>query len=183
MLACIPLSGSISVQEVADLADVPETQLCRVVRMTATAGFLREPQPRHIAHTALSAPFVTNLTFLDAIVFLADTAAPTALHMAAATQRHGHQSAYSAAFSTSQSFQSACAERTRLQRQWSAYRRCSGDVNDGVTELLTQLNWHSLGNACIVDVSLACHTALLGSRLTSLFPFRCVLSQPKLPWP
>ncbi|KAF8852509.1 hypothetical protein BDZ45DRAFT_678306 [Acephala macrosclerotiorum] len=167
VLACIPLSGSITVQEVADLASVPEMQLCRVVRMTATAGFLHEPQPRHIAHTALSAPFVTNLAFLDAIMFLAETAAPTALQMAA-VQLHGHQSAYSTAFSTPQPFQSACVERTRLQRQWSAYRRCSGDVDDGVTDLLARLNWRGLGNACIVDVS--AHSTEVATTLAEMHP-------------
>ena len=87
VLACIPLSGSIPFKEVADLAGVPETQLCRIVRMTATAGFLYKPWPGHVAHTALSATFVTNLAFLDATMFLAETAAPTAMHMAMATQR------------------------------------------------------------------------------------------------
>lgn len=126
--------------------------------MTATAGFLREPQPGHIAHTALSAPFVAKLFNLDAAMFLAETAAPTALKMAAATQRHGQsdspsESAYSLTFNTAQTFQSACEQRTKLQRQWSAFLRCAGDREDSVTELLSQLDWHNLGNACIVDVS------------------------------
>jgi hypothetical protein len=159
VLACIPLSGSVPAKDVADLAGVPETQLCRIVRMTATAGFLNEPQPGHIAHTALSAPFVTKLSYLDAAMFLAETAAPISLQMAAATQRHGHsnrpsESAYTLAFNTSQTFQSACEQRTKLQRQWSAYLRCAGDMGDSVTELLGRLDWRSLGNACIVDVSL-----------------------------
>ena len=158
VLACIPLSGSILAKDVADLAGVPETHLWRVVRMTATAGFLQESPPGHIAHTALSAPFVTNLSFLDATMFLAETAAPTALHMATATQRHGRlespsDSAYSIAFNTPQPFEAACIERSRLHRQWSAYRRCAGDMDDSVTELLGRLNWLSLGSACIVDVS------------------------------
>lgn len=145
-------------KEVADLAGVPETQLCRVARMTATAGFLHEPRPGHIAHTALSAPFVTNLSFLDAAMFLAETAAPTSLQMAIATQRRGDlepsiDSAYSVAFSTSQPFHSACTKRSRLQRQWSAYYRYAGDVDVSLTELLGRLNWRSLGSACIVDVS------------------------------
>ena len=158
VLACIPLSGSILAKDVADLAGVPETHLWRVVRMTATAGFLQESSPGHIAHTALSAPFVTNLSFLDATMFLAETVAPTALHMATATQRYARlespsESAYSIAFNTPQPFEAACVERTRLHRQWSAYRRCTGDIDDSVTELLGRLNWLSLGNACIVDVS------------------------------
>lgn len=159
MLACIPLSGSIRAKEVADMTGVPESHLWRVVRMTATAGFLHEFPPGHIAHTTLSAPFVTNLSFLDATMFLAETAAPTALHMAAATQRHARaespsDSAYSIAFNTPQSFEAACVERTKLHRQWSAYRRCAEDIDDSVTELLGRLNWLSLGSACIVDVSL-----------------------------
>lgn len=158
VLAYVPLSGTVPAKDVADLAGVPETQLCRIVRMTATAGFLHEPQPGHIAHTALSAPFVTKLSYLDAAMFLAETAAPIALQMAAATQRHGDsnhpsESAYTLAFNTSQTFQSACEQRTKLQRQWSAYLRCA-DTGDSFTELLSRLDWRSLGNACIVDVSL-----------------------------
>ena len=124
----------------------------------ATAGFLREPQPGHIAHTDLSASFVTKLSYLDASMFLAEVAAPVALQMAAATQRHGlsnlsSESAYNLAFNTPQTFQSACEQQMKLQRQWSAYLRCAGDVEDTVIELLSQLDWRSLGNACVVDVS------------------------------
>lgn len=159
VLAYIRLNGSVPAKDVADLAGVPETQLCRIVRMTATAGFLHEPQPGHIAHTALSAPFVTKLSYLDAAMFLADIAAPVALQMAATTQRHGHstspsESAYALAFNTSQTFRSACEQRPKLRRQWSAYLQCAGDMDDSVAELLNRLDWRSLGNACIVDVSL-----------------------------
>ena len=160
VLAYIGLTRSVSAKDVADLAGVPEMQLCRVVRMTATAGFLHEPQPGYIAHTALSAPFVTQLTYLDATLFLAQTAVPSALQMAAATQRYGHSNhssdtAYALAFKTSQVFQSACEQRTKLQRQWSAYLRCATDMGESVTELLRRLDWRNLGNGCIVDVSLS----------------------------
>lgn len=138
---------------------MPELLLCRIARMTATAGFLSEPQPGHIAHTALSAHFVTKLSYLDAAMFLARTAAPIALQMVTATQRYGQtsnpsESAYAIAFNTSQTFQSACDQQTKLQSQWSAYLRCAGDTEDNVTELLSRLDWHGLGNACIVEVSL-----------------------------
>lgn len=161
VLACIPLSGTVPLQDVADLAGVPEGHLLSVVRMTATAGFLHEPQPGHVAHTALSAPFVTRLTYLDAAMFLAETAAPTALKLAAATKHHGRSdkpaaSAYTIAFNTSQAFNSAYEQRPKLQRQWPAYLRCTGDMDEGITEILTRLAWPSLGNACVVDVSLRC---------------------------
>ncbi|KAF2429263.1 O-methyltransferase family protein [Tothia fuscella] len=184
VLACIPLSGSIPIKEAADLAAVPETQLCRIVRMTATAGFLHEPDPGHIAHTALSAPFVTNLSFLDAAMFLAETAVPTALHMATATQRHGQicssgKSAYSIAFNTSQPFELACVERARLQRQWAAYRSLAGDMDDCLIELLKRLNWWSLGNACIVD---ACaYSTKAATALAEAYPSLRFVVQMKEP--
>lgn len=126
--------------------------------MTATAGFLCEPKPGYIAHTALSTPFVVKLFNLDAVMFLAETAAPVALKMAAVTQRHEQsdspsESAYSLTFNSSQPFQSACEQRPKLQRQWSAFLRCARDQEDSFTELLSRLDWRNLGNACIVDVS------------------------------
>jgi hypothetical protein len=159
VLACIPLSGSVPAKDIADLVSVPETQLCRVVRMTATAGILCEPQPRRIAHTSLSLTFVTKRLYMDAAMFLAEIAAPVSLQMAAATQCHRRpnlptESAYSLAFKTSQTFQSACKQRTKLQRQCSAYLQCAGDTDDNVAELLGRLDWRILGNAYLVDVSL-----------------------------
>lgn len=128
--------------------------------MTATAGFLHEPQPSYVAHTALSAKFVTELSFFDATMFLAERAAPTAMHMTTATQRHGHAdtnsdsggSAYSIAFNTTQPFESACMEQPRLQRQYAAYSQHAGSTTDGFVELLSRLNWRSIGNACVVEV-------------------------------
>ena len=172
MLAYIRLNGSVPAKDVADLAGVPETQLCRVVRMMATAGFLHEPQPGHIAHTVLSAPFVTKLAYLDATMFLTEIAAPAALRMATATSRHENpaypsESAYALAFNTSQTFQSACEHQPKLQRQWSAYLQCAGEMGDGETELLNRLDWRSLGNACVVDVSLVAAFGLASAPATS----------------
>ena len=105
-------------------------------------------------------------------MFLVETAAPTALQMAVATQRHGHsnrpsESAYTLAFNTSQTFQSAYEERAKLRRPWSAYLQYTGDMGDSVTELFSRLDWHSLRNACIVDVSLVAFH-VLPVRLPSL---------------
>lgn len=163
MLASIPLTSSVPIRDIADLVGVPETELCRIVRMTATAGFLREPQPGCVAHTALSAAFVTNLSHLDAAMFLAENVGPAALRMSSATQRYcstetRNNSAYSIALNTSQTFYSASEQRPKLKRQWPAYLQCVGAAEDGIPELLSQLDWQSLGNSCIVDVSSALHT-------------------------
>lgn len=128
--------------------------------MTATAGFLHEPYPMHVAHSALSAPFVTRPSYLDAVMFLSETAAPAAMHMAAATQRFGqsqrpHESAYNVALNTSITFVNMCEQRSKLQRQWPAYlRHAMGGVELSVTDVLTCFDWPSLGSATVVEVSL-----------------------------
>ena len=160
VLGCIPLRGHVPIKDVAELVGVPETQLRRIVRMTTTAGFLRTPQSAHVAHSALSAPFVTRPSYLDAVMFLSETAAPAALHMAAATQRFGqsqrpHESAYNVALNTSSSFAGMCDQRPKLQRQWPAYlRHALNEADSSSTDVLTCFGWLSLRNATVVEVSL-----------------------------
>lgn len=162
VLACIPLNDSAPMKDVADLIGVSEGQLSRIVRMTATAGFLREPSPGFVTHTALSARFVTQSSFLDAAMFLAETGVPAALQTSVATRLQGQPgqspdtaTAYATAFNTSQPFYLACEQRKKLQRQWPAFSRCTVDAEEGVMEVLGQLDWLRVGDACVVDVSLS----------------------------
>ncbi|KAM7187814.1 hypothetical protein V8F33_011029 [Rhypophila sp. PSN 637] len=160
--ACIPLNDTVPTKDIADLTGVPETELSRIVRMTSTVGFLAEPQEGYIAHTALSAPYVTELNYLDAATFLAEIAVPASLQMAAATTAQVQKdentgecstSAYTLAFNTGNlSFQTACQQRPKIQRQWPAFLRCLGDRDDSVAEVLSRLDWLSLGSACVVDL-------------------------------
>ncbi|KAK8076014.1 hypothetical protein PG994_003286 [Apiospora phragmitis] len=78
VLAYIPLTGSVPAKDIAELAGVSEAQLTRNVRLLASAGFLSEPQPGLLSHTSLSAPFVTNVAYLDAVNFLSNTIVPSA---------------------------------------------------------------------------------------------------------
>ncbi|KAI0128172.1 hypothetical protein F4776DRAFT_629490 [Hypoxylon sp. NC0597] len=175
VLPCIPLNDNAPVKDVADLTGVSETQLSRIVRMTATAGFLCEPRPGFIAHTALSARFVTQYSFLDATTFLAEIGVPTALQTSAAARFQGQPgrpsegtTPYSIAFNTSQAFPLACEQRKKLQRQWTAFSRSAGDSEDCITEVLSQLDWLRVGDACIVDV--CAHSTETAMGLTQLFP-------------
>lgn len=140
-----------SIKDVADLADVPDTQLHHVLRLMGMAGFTREPLPGFVEHTTLSAGFVNRPTILDAGMFLAETAAPFALHMTEATKGQHHDSsqghsdsdnspAHSAAGSSrtaswhpsgnnnKQTFQAAYEQRPKLRMQWPAFFRCLGDA-------------------------------------------------------
>ncbi|RMD39344.1 hypothetical protein DV735_g5783, partial [Chaetothyriales sp. CBS 134920] len=186
VLACIPLTGSVPIKDMADIAGVPEAQLRRVVQTTATAGFLRQPQPGHVAHTTLSALFVTNPSLLDAGMFLSETAAPAALQMAAASRRFDHsqrsnESAYNIAFNTPCTFNSACNQSPRLQRKWQAYLNHGiGGVEANAKGVLMHLDWASLGHVTVVDVS--ARSTMLATALADCYPclrFIVQMSRPK----
>jgi len=93
----------VPISDVADLTGVSESQLTRVIRLTATSGFLHEPRPGQVAHTVLSARFVTDQSLLDAVVFAGDIVGPAALYMpsASATQRFFSSSSSSSTSSSS----------------------------------------------------------------------------------
>ena len=118
----------------------------------------------HVPRTSPTAPYQRHLSrgllYFDAVMFLSETAAPAALHMAAATRRFGqsqrpHESAYNVALNTSVTFASMCEQWSKLQCQWLAYlRHAMGNVELSVTDVLTCFDWLSLGNATVVEVSL-----------------------------
>lgn len=140
------------------VTDVSEAQLIRIVRMTAAVGFLQEPRPGYLAHTSLSVHFVSDLSYLDATMLLAEIAAPCALQMSAVTRRGIEQhpeagsSAYNLAFNTSQSFQAACEQQPRLNRKWLAYLRHAMNEDDGVIEALKGVGMLGMVNECVVNV-------------------------------
>ncbi|EAU31625.1 predicted protein [Aspergillus terreus NIH2624] len=155
VLICLPLGSSFSVRDLAQLCGVSETTLSRVVRLTATAGFLQEPQPGQIMHTPLSGAFGGQPSLRDATLFLSNRITPSALQMASTLHlgrtESAAESAYNLAFATSRTFRDACRVTPKLHRQWIAYLRNTGDSDDSITEVLTRLDWAHLGRSCIVE--------------------------------
>ncbi|KAJ5761822.1 uncharacterized protein N7511_005204 [Penicillium nucicola] len=175
ILACIPLDESMAIKDLADLAGVSEIQLGRVIRLVATSGILQEPITNYVSHTHLSAQFVTNQSLLDAAVFMAEVAVPTALQMPMATQRFGSsrnptETAYSLALRTIQPFGVAIQEQPKLSRQWSAYLRHTVGLHQEkeIVEMLSQLKWSNLGNAFIVEVG--AQSTFMAQHLAQEFP-------------
>ncbi|RMJ28738.1 hypothetical protein PHISP_00383 [Aspergillus sp. HF37] len=137
ILACIPLDAPVTFVEVADISNVSVDQLQRVVRLMATAGFLCEPNDGHVAHTPLSAAFVTEPALLDAALYLSRTAVPVALKMPPAVQP-------SAPSDTAQ---------PKAQRQFAAYMAHGIlDEEHAVDELLKCVDWNAFDSATVVDV-------------------------------
>ncbi|KAK4646100.1 hypothetical protein QC761_207350 [Podospora bellae-mahoneyi] len=139
-----------------------------------TSGFLQEPQQGHVAHSPLSAQFVTEPALLDAVMFLSGTAAPASLKMATATRQYGasdrtDQSAYTVAFDTGVPLASVFELQPRLQRQFGTYLESvtNGD-QAGTRDVLMRVDWGSLGNATVVDVG--AHSSATAAGLVALFP-------------
>lgn len=122
--------------------------------MTATAGFLHEPKLGHVAHTSLSSSFTDELLYFDAAMFLANRVAPSALDTTLLSQEQDAGGISMAAYKSVQTFAAQRAQEPQLNRQWLAYCHSVGSMKHDVTTLLNLLNWHSLGEASVVHVSI-----------------------------
>lgn len=171
VLACIPATGSVPIKDVAQLSAVSETQLLRIIRMTATVGFLREPRAGYVAHTPISAQFTSQTSYRDAAMFLAEHATSAAIQMTSNTHRWQDTADSANLNGNGQQGQTTVERSPRFERQWAAYLKHVGDEshNDGVTEVLSRLDWSNLpGNALVVE---ACASSPdLSSMLADLHP-------------
>ncbi|KAK5713213.1 hypothetical protein LTR15_011576 [Elasticomyces elasticus] len=161
VISCVPLSGSVAFEELATLASVPELILSRMVRLSATAGFLREVQPGVVAHTDLSAAFSTQLSYLDATLFLSRHITPSALQLTsgcltdetAPTGSVGNSSGSARDLIRTPSRASFDGRDSRIRfRQWSAYKNSMVGVDDSASTLLQQIDWKSLGKGVVVYI-------------------------------
>ncbi|KFZ03028.1 hypothetical protein V502_11292 [Pseudogymnoascus sp. VKM F-4520 (FW-2644)] len=154
VLACIPATGSVPIKDVAQLSAVPETQLIRIIRMTATVGFLREPRAGYVAHTPISAQFISRTSYRDAAMFLAEHATSAAIQMTSNTHRLQDAAGSANLKGNGQQGQTTVERSPRFERQWAAYLKHVGDEshNAGVTEVLSRLDWSNLlDNAQVVE--------------------------------
>ncbi|GIJ81587.1 hypothetical protein Asppvi_000086 [Aspergillus pseudoviridinutans] len=159
VLACLPLTGSVTIPDLARLSGVPAPQLGRIIRFTATLGFLQETQPGQVGHSPLSSLFVSRPSLRVAMMFLADSAAPAALKMASATSRFGNtvasdtDTAYNLTSDHRHPFFFPCEQRPKLQRRWSAYlQHTGGDASDLARQVLARVDWFNLDNVWVVEV-------------------------------
>jgi hypothetical protein len=174
ILACIPLSGSVRIRDIAELSGAPPTQLARVVRLVSTCGFLEEREADHVAHTGLSACFVNDPSYLDAAMFLAETAGPIALQAVP-----GRVKGETMVETAKTSFLKTRDEQPKLRRQWAAYQRHAGGVlsADEVAEVLGQLRWTNINSyagegaaRCIVETGVTEVRDCVSARLAVLHP-------------
>jgi 6-hydroxytryprostatin B O-methyltransferase len=155
----VPLAPeSLSYQEVAQRAKVPERLLRSVARMSMTTGFFRETAEGKIAHTSLSASVVANPDIYNWIMYMATRTVPTMSKFVEATELWGettkkNQTAYSLAMKTDLSLFEHLSSQRELAEEFSAYMKSQASSSGtSVAFLLQGFDWASLGNAVVVDV-------------------------------
>jgi 6-hydroxytryprostatin B O-methyltransferase len=153
-----PLDGSVLYSEIAQISLVPEAQLRRNARMMMTSNFLCEPKPGEVAHTPLSAQFVTNPVLCDSAMFLTDVVEPAMAKCVEATETFGttdkqNQTALNIASNNQLPFGDYLAQSPKLRRQFSAYMHTIASDDEMCGEqLVNAFDWASLRDATVVDV-------------------------------
>ncbi|EXJ71559.1 uncharacterized protein A1O5_05367 [Cladophialophora psammophila CBS 110553] len=69
----VPDSGTISYEDLAAAAKVPQKELMRICRMAMTAGFFQEAVQNQIAHTPTSLELRSSSPVHDTFLFMSDT--------------------------------------------------------------------------------------------------------------
>ncbi|KAF3399425.1 O-methyltransferase bik3 [Talaromyces pinophilus] len=158
ILPIIPLTGSISYGEIAEIAKVSEDQLRRVIRMVITSNLLAEPSPNQVAHNAVSSTFVKQPGFMSWAKFMITYSAPTAASFADASEKWGdtvkkNETAFNVAFSTDKPFFDYLAQSAELTETFAAYMKSvQGSYGTSLKHLVNGLDWDGLGEATVVDV-------------------------------
>lgn len=160
ILAHIPTNNDpISFIDVATSANVPLVRLKSVARMAMTGGFLCEPKPEHVAHSAISMAFVERPAFQDWGRFMTHFAAPVSQSYAEATERWGgtlknNETAFNIAYRTETPFFEYLKHSRELTELFAKYMRGLGE-SEGLDprHVLGGFDWAGLGEAHVVDVS------------------------------
>ncbi|KAK5732611.1 hypothetical protein LTR17_010426 [Elasticomyces elasticus] len=153
-----------------------------MVRLSATAGFLREVQPGFVAHTDLSAAFSTQLSYLDATLFLSRHITPSALQITSGCLTDETPSAGSIG-DNSRSAQdlvgmaaraSFDVRDSRLRRQWKAYHSIVG-MDDSASSLFQHIDWKSLGKGVVVYICATHSRSTLEALLQMSYPLPVIV--------
>jgi 6-hydroxytryprostatin B O-methyltransferase len=140
------------------MASVPEPQLKSIARMAMISNFLCEPTPGELAHSAVSALFITNPSLLDWALFMAEASAPAAAKLVEATERWGateqkNQTALNIARNTDLPFFDYLMQSPALAKQFSGYmKNVTASQGTKIEHLVNGFDWTGLGDALVVDV-------------------------------
>ncbi len=157
----VPLSDTISYADLASAARVPEQRLKSIVRMALTNTFREQSDGKRIGHSATSALLARNADVYAYATYMCAKSAPTAMHMAAASQRWGpasmrtNETAYNIAFDTDLPFFEHISRDETKMDEFARYMR-SVRSSEGIDlkHLVAGFPWQNIcDGGVVVDVS------------------------------
>ncbi|GJC87420.1 O-methyltransferase aurJ [Colletotrichum liriopes] len=159
ILSYIPLQGAVSYAQLAQEANVPESQLKAVSRMVMTSNILTEPESGRIAHTASSAMFIKFPNMGDWAGYMFSASIPTAAAMVQATEKwpgslQKTETAYNISFNHNLPFFDHLSQSPLMTKQFSGYMK---SVTDGqgmdLAHLVNGFDWEKLpSGSLVVDI-------------------------------
>ncbi|KAF4548433.1 O-methyltransferase domain-containing protein 9 [Elsinoe fawcettii] len=155
----IPLDSAISYTELAQKANVPESQLKAIARMAQTHGFLYEPEPEKVTHSRISGLLIKDSKFLEWAKWMTNYSVPTAYKLPEATQKWGQtdkkdQTAFNVGMTVNVPFFDHLRENKEMNTLFSSYMR-NVAATEGIsfTHLINGFDWKSLpAGSTVVDV-------------------------------
>ncbi|KAJ9614542.1 hypothetical protein H2200_002679 [Cladophialophora chaetospira] len=160
----VPGAGSMSYNDLAIAASVPEDQLTRICRMAMTAGFFREPVSGEIGHTHTSVDLKSSCAVHDTFKFMTETGHSVVSklpEMTEATVKANQEgkadksiTAFNIAMNTSMPFFKYIMSNPELAKQQAAHMRSVGAAEEShVRHVLGGYDWGSLrSGAKVIDV-------------------------------
>ncbi|KAK0637046.1 S-adenosyl-L-methionine-dependent methyltransferase [Bombardia bombarda] len=158
ILTRIPIPpSSISYHDLAKTTNVPESSLRAVTRMVMTTGFLHEPTPDHVSHSALSAPFIQDPHLMTWMLHMVNHTVPFMNGFIRATEKFGPsqkaaETAFNVAFNTDLAYFPYLKSKPELEREFDAYMQSQSKAHGGakVEHLLDGFDWASLRDRALV---------------------------------
>ena len=156
----VPLTGSISYNDLAQKTGVPVSHLQRAIHVAIANGMFREEKGYQIHHNELSANLCTDADFVSTLKWLVESNEPIAQRFVEMTEKwKGSESnihtAHNLANSTELPFYAYQSQRPDVVAKMAGAMRFVGSSGtQHIRHLVQGYDWAGLGKATVVDVSL-----------------------------
>ncbi|KAJ0414364.1 putative O-methyltransferase [Aspergillus carlsbadensis] len=156
----VPLSGDISIPDLAEKTNLNPTRLRRYLHHTMTYRLFIESRPGHIAHSSTSRLLKEDPAALDTVGFLVEELTPAATAVLEAEAKwpesaEPNETGYNIAFDTRDSFYKEIAKEPHRARRFGAAMRfmTAGTFYD-IKHLIRGYDWGALDvpGSVVVDV-------------------------------
>jgi hypothetical protein len=154
----VPLSGSISYQDLADKVNVPMLNLRRLIRHAMTNHIFHEPEKGFVAHTRTSRLLLEDLPLTNWVGFMMNDLWLPIAHVVKAMKKwpgsgESNETSVNLAYGTSVNWFDWIQQDKALANRYNlAMQAHGGGEGSAVAHTVNGYPWAELGEATVVDV-------------------------------